>query len=165
MASCVCDTGVWCQQCYSKEYYIANKEARQVYAREYRERNKYSILYKERRAKTRAERNKERLASDVMYKLKNVVRKRLQYAFYEKGLLKPSATNNMLGCSYDTLLEHLFNSALTNYGFYLYDENYHIDHIIPSRSATNELDLERLNHYTNLQWLTAVDNLKKGGRV
>ena len=37
--------------------------------------------------------------------------------------------------------------------------------IIPLNSATNENELLKLIHYTNLQPLWAEDNLKKGSKV
>ena len=41
---------------------------------------------------------------------------------------------------------------------------WHIDHIIPLATAKTEDEIIRLNHYTNLQPLWAIDNLKKGTR-
>mgnify|MGYP002132731409 FL=1 len=45
-----------------------------------------------------------------------------------------------------------------NYG------DWHIDHIIPLNSAQTEEDLYKLCHYSNLQPLWALDNLKKGSK-
>jgi hypothetical protein len=42
---------------------------------------------------------------------------------------------------------------------------WHIDHIIPISSACGEVDLIKLNHYTNLQPLWEVDNLKKSNKI
>ena len=42
---------------------------------------------------------------------------------------------------------------------------WHIDHIIPLSSAKSEDELIALSHYTNLQPLWAMDNLKKGATV
>ena len=48
-------------------------------------------------------------------------------------------------------------------------ENYgkwHIDHIIPLSSAGNDLDrIKELCHYSNLQPLWAIDNIKKGNKI
>ena len=38
----------------------------------------------------------------------------------------------------------------------------HIDHIIPISSAKTKEDVIKLNHYSNLQYLFAEDNLEKG---
>ena len=41
----------------------------------------------------------------------------------------------------------------------------HIDHIIPLAKAKTEEDVYTLCHYTNLQPLWAIDNLKKGSKI
>jgi len=40
----------------------------------------------------------------------------------------------------------------------------HIDHIIPLVTAKTEEDVIKLNHYSNLQYLFAEDNLEKGAK-
>ena len=71
-----------------------------------------------------------------------------------------------MGCSYQDFiiyLEQKFTDGMSwdNYGLY----GWHIDHIIPLSSATDELSLEKLCHYTNLQPLWAKDNLSKGDKI
>lgn len=69
-----------------------------------------------------------------------------------------------LGCSEDELLKHLeslFKPGMTwdNYG------EWHLDHVYPISSfdLTNEEEVKKINHYTNLQPLWAKDNEIKGG--
>ncbi len=69
-----------------------------------------------------------------------------------------------LGCSLEYLKNHLeskFQPGMTweNQG------KWHMDHIIPLSSTKIEKDLYKLCHYTNLQPLWAVDNLKKGKKI
>lgn len=46
-----------------------------------------------------------------------------------------------------------------NYG------KWHIDHIVPLVSAKTEEEMYKLCHYTNLQPLWALDNIKKGDNL
>lgn len=70
----------------------------------------------------------------------------------------------MVGCDFVTLRRHLIQTALKNYGAYWFDEDYHMDHVIPLSAATTYTWASRLCHYSNLQLLTREDNLKKAGR-
>ena len=80
--------------------------------------------------------------------------------FKNKKFSKNSHTEEILGCDYNKVIEHLenkFEKGMTweNHG------EWHIDHIVPISSATTERDVLSLNHYTNLQPLWAKENLKK----
>ena len=71
---------------------------------------------------------------------------------------------DIIGCTNHELkiyLESKFLDGMTweNHG------KWHIDHIIPLASANSESEAIALNHYTNLQPLWAVDNLRKGKRI
>ena len=82
-----------------------------------------------------------------------------------KGYTKKSHTYEIIGCSYDFLLDYLeakFENWMNwnNKGLYNGELTYgwDIDHIIPLSSATNEEELIKLNHYTNLQPLCSKIN-------
>lgn len=71
----------------------------------------------------------------------------------------------IIGCSQDELrvyLQSKFTEGMSwdNWGTH----GWHIDHIIPIGSALTEKEVLRLSHYTNLQPLWAIDNLRKGDR-
>lgn len=90
-----------------------------------------------------------------------------------KGSKKHGSAVRDLGCSIEELKQHLERQFYShpdtgemmtweNYGKY----GWHIDHIIPlvSFNLGNRDQLLKACHYTNLQPLWAIDNLKKGGR-
>jgi hypothetical protein len=105
---------------------------------------------------------RRRRAIDPMFKLVGNLRTRTSAFFRLDG--KSRRTMELLGCSKEALVQHLvfqFQPGMTiqNYG------KWHIDHIIPLVSAKTKEEAEALCHYTNLQPLWALDNLRKGDRV
>lgn len=100
---------------------------------------------------------KKRMQSDLLFKLKTRIRSRLGRIRIVKG----KRTIEWLGCSMAELKKHLeskFTPGMTweNYG------EWHIDHIVPlSKSRELNISLTQLCHYSNLQPLWRVDNLRK----
>ena len=101
-----------------------------------------------------------RMAATTQGKLKNRLRARFHSIL--RGKCKPGHCLDMVGCSLGELVKHLEKQFLTGMSW----ENFgmwHIDHIRPCAS----FDLENLSqaklcfHYSNLQPLWALDNLRK----
>lgn len=74
----------------------------------------------------------------------------------------------MLGCSKQELVEHLesqFQDGMSweNYGLH----GWHIDHIIPVSSfdISEPNQLKKCFHFSNLQPLWAIDNLRKSNKL
>ncbi len=104
--------------------------------------------------------SKKKRAEDPNYKLKAYCRFRIWSAL--KGLQKSKRTMKLLGCTIDelwTYLESKFTEGMTkeNHG------KWHVDHIIPCASfdLSDPEQQEKCFHYTNLQPLWAIDNMKK----
>ena len=73
---------------------------------------------------------------------------------------------NIVGCTPEKLKEHIEskfvdNMSWDNYGY----RGWHLDHIIPLCTAKTIEEVYSLNHYTNLQPLWAIDNMKKGKKI
>lgn len=169
-----------CKICASlkmKEYRQSNKESIRVQKEKYREANKEEILNKERlyynkNKEVIKEKHKiyktEKRKNCILFKLRHNLRSRLQTAIkycYKKG----SAVSD-LGCSIEELkiyLESKFEDGMTwdNYGNK--KGQWSIDHIIPLANVdlTNRDELLKVCHYTNLQPLWTIDNIKKGNKV
>ena len=171
-----------------KEYYIENKEyikkKSEEYNQEHREevlRNKNIRYYNNREAslierrqyyienkETIIKRNgnyiKERLKKDPLFKLSKDISSSIRMSLKNNGSIKNSRTHEILGCTIEQFKIHIENKFVD--GMCWENRNlWHLDHITPISSATNEEELIKLNHYTNFQPLWAPDNLEKGNKL
>lgn len=148
-----------CRRENNQKWYEANRERARENNKNWNKANSdcvrdYKRNYDSKRKKT-----------DPLFKLKHTIRSLTTKSFKNRGWKKMTKTQTLLGCDFKTLEIHLIQSALKNYGFWLDCNDYHIDHIVPLSSATTEDELIRLSHYTNLQFLTASDNLSKSDKL
>lgn len=171
-----------CKQCYvakAKEWSEKNSEKRLDISRRYTEKHREKIKekakitrntesYKEKDKEWRKNNIvrylKEKRQSDPMFALRIKMRSIIRKAFDRNGYTKRSKTNDILGCTFEQLKEHLENQFLQGMSWENRSE-WHIDHIIPLVSAKTEEDVIRLNHFTNLRPLWAKDNLSKGAKM
>lgn len=106
-----------------------------------------------------------RCKTDPEFKIKKLLRTRIYNALkrQQKSL---SAISN-LGCSiveFQNYIESKFQPGMTWENWNRY--GWHIDHIRPlaSFNLTNPLEFQQAVHYTNLQPLWAIDNIKKSDK-
>lgn len=147
-------------------YYAANKE--KILARHAKNKDKKSLYAKANRPtinKRWRERAAVRRKTDPNFRLRKCLSNRIRHAL--KGVSKSKRTVELLGCSVTALRRHLeaqFRPEMTweNYG-----SVWHVDHIRPCASFDlTDLEQQKLCfHWTNLQPLFAVENIKKGDRV
>ena len=152
--------------CYEK-----NKEHYTAKTKEYSEKNaKHIKEYKKRWYN----KNKEKLHKQYkkirdenpLIRLKGNCRSRILGAFKGRGFTKNGKSTELLGLDYKNLksyLQTLFTEGMTweNMG----KGGWEIDHIIPLSSAKTEAEMVALCHYTNLQPLWKIDNLRKGNKL
>ena len=142
---------------YNKGYTLKHKERLKKYKKEYNE--KYSLKNKERKHQYRREKRK----TDPDWKLRTYLGTRIWWAL--KGIAKSKRTMKLIGCTIEELWAHLeskFTDGMTreNHG------TWHVDHI----KACSKFDLtdpeqqQICFHYTNLQPLWALDNIRKGNK-
>lgn len=167
------------RKAYMKKWESEHKEERKEYRRKQyaknRERNieknrKWKEEHKEHVREYSREYVKRKKEEDSLYYLTTRIRKMVSKVIHKNGYTKKSKTFKILGCSFDFLMNYLFDNAKKRYiNFteqdFLIKGKYHIDHIVPLSTATNEDELIKLNHYMNLQLLTAKDNLKKSNNI
>lgn len=164
-----------CKVCHAltkKIYQENNKEARKEYLKKYTRENKELISkrnkdYQNKNRKKLSAYEKAKRNSDPIYKLKRNLRTRLRSVL--KGKYKSGSAVQDLGCTGDELkiyLETLFEPGMSwdNYGNK--QGQWSIDHIIPLSKVdlTNQEELFKVCHYTNLKPMWHQDNLKKSNK-
>lgn len=114
---------------------------------------------------------KNRRNDDVQYLLASKLRSRLWSALKGKGVKSGSAIRD-LGCSLAELKRHLECKMLPcmkweNYGKKSGKMCWHIDHITPLSAfdLTKRDEFLKANHYTNLQPMCYVENLRKSAKL
>jgi hypothetical protein len=109
----------------------------------------------------------KRKKEDSVFAFKLRIRKTIGESIKKGGYIKKDSTQNIVGCSFLELKDHLEKTFKNNYGISVTEakEVLHIDHVIPLSTAKTEEEVIKLNHYSNLQYLYASDNLKKGAKL
>ncbi len=143
----------------SADWYKNNRDRASVNHKIWASKNRLSINLKRRLRRER----------DFSFKVRCTLSQRVwesvKSAFQKsncKEYKKYSNTVNLLGCTIEQLIAHLQKQ----YQLGMNDQNYgkwHIDHIKPCSKfdLTKEEEQRKCFHYTNLQPLWAIDNLKK----
>jgi hypothetical protein len=147
---------------YRKENYLKNKEVIDKKNKEYQKINK------EKYNKYQKEYKNNRMNNDILFKISCNLRCLIKYSFKSKGYKKNSKTEKSLGCTFEEFkiyLESKFEPWMNweNYGNPVdgildFNKNWDIDHIVPMSIGKTEEELNKLNHYTNLQPLCSKIN-------
>jgi len=159
---------------YAKQKRIKNYKNILERERLYRLKNKDIInkknreFYQKNKAKIR-ERIKKRSKNNIIFHLREILRARVSSAIKQVNVKKFNKSLILLGTEdiniVRTYIEKQFKSGMTwsNHGL----KGWHIDHIKPISSfdLTNKEEQKKAFHYTNLQPLWAIENLKKCDKV
>jgi hypothetical protein len=147
---------------YKKEHRKKNKQKYSENDKRYRENNKEELKI------SKYEYKKERLKTNIEFKIKENLRNRVKSAIKYKSGDKAYKTIVLIGCEVKYLINHLESKFLEgmswdNYGLH----GWHIDHIIPCAffDLTDPEEQKKCFHYTNLQPLWAKDNIAKGKKI
>jgi len=146
-----------------KKYEMAHRQEKLIKQKAYREanKNKLRIIFREYARK--------KSAIDINFRLARNLRCRLRYALRAGNTYKSLKTMELLGCSIvdlKTYLEQRFKCNMTwdNYGNKI--NQWSVDHIRPCASfdLSDLAQQKQCFHYTNLQPLWHIDNIKKGAK-
>lgn len=169
--------GYHCKMCESSRKSIYNKN-RRIKNKEYIKNKEKEYYYKNRKKSEQRHRenpeikrkvwreySKYKSNTDILFRLRKNLRTRLYQSLTDSRYSKNKKTMCYVGCSLVYLkshLESLFTVGMNwnNYG------KWHIDHIMPMSKfdLTKDEEIFKAMHYTNLQPLWAIENLKKGNR-
>jgi hypothetical protein len=173
-------TGIsdYCKECNSKQNKLYNKSHRQhLYKTSilWRRRNSDKVLkYRNKCQKSekyklwRSKHLKNRRRTDSGFNIRCNLSRRIRQCLKSTNTRKSNPTLTLLGCSIKELRLHLekqFKHGMTwkNYGVF----GWHIDHILPVSSfdLTKELEQKKCFHYSNLQPLWMLENIKKSNKL
>jgi hypothetical protein len=100
------------------------------------------------------------------YKFRRSLLQNIRNTFFRNGHRLVDNIDDVIGISWDDFVSHIENQFVDGMTWVNYSyRGWHIDHIIPSSSATNYQELITLNNYKNLRPSWGKDNLIKGKRI
>jgi len=146
----------------SKTWYEQNKEYRKEYLKEYREKNIDNIR------KTKRDYERNRKASDPLYKLISNFRTAIYQVLKESNVEKNGHYFDILGYNPEELINHLekqFTEGMTwdNYG------EFHVDHKLPISSFNikeiGDEEFMRCWCLDNLQPMWGEENIRKSNKI
>lgn len=165
------------------EYYLKNREiilkkqkesrvpgSRSIYLKKYYQVNKHKM---DENTKKYRKNNKEKFNewarvyySDPTKRIARNMYNRIRIALKQQLLKKHTNTQNLCGCTWEDLKNHLESKFKNNMSWDNYGAGYgkwSIDHIIPCSkfNLTNENERKKCFHYTNLQPLWTSENSSK----
>jgi len=154
---------------HAQEYYKVNKYKLIDYSRKkYVEKTKDKIRKKYNKKEYRRNYMKNKRHNDILFRLSSNIRSSIFNSFKRGNYGKNLKTEEIIGCSFKYLLEHIenqFQSWMTwnNQGKYNGEFEYgwdidHIEPLFPEGVKRTPEDIIRLNHYTNLQPLCSKTN-------
>lgn len=137
-----------------KAYYMLNADHKKQYQKEYA-RNNREVINKN---------LKKKYLNDPLFKMKSIIRKLIRGSLKRQSVNKIEASVKILGCSYDEFKLYLENQFTSDMNWNNQGSYWELDHKIPISWAKTEQEVYELNHYTNFQPLSGIDNRAKGNR-
>ena len=146
---------------YQEKYRKKNREKINQKIREWYYKNKDRV-----RANQRIYEREGAYRNSLHFKIKDGMRKRILEVLKRDGGKKTQRTMKLVGCTIEELKQHIekqFKPGMS----WEQRNSFHIDHIIPCASfdLTKLSEQKKCFHYTNLQPLYPIENIKKGAKL
>mgnify|MGYP000159160030 CR=1 FL=1 len=166
----------YCRPCgnqMSRDYKRRNKDKISAYNKKYKETNredireynkKYNLENRESIQKRQNKQHKERRKYDDVFYFSHKLRTNLNKLL--KGENKSNSALTYLGCSINMFVKWLEYQMYDDMNMKNKGDYWHLDHVIPvSKFTTSDDDIKICYHWSNMQPLKSIDNLKKGDRL
>jgi hypothetical protein len=150
-----------------------NKKRKKEYCQNWYRENRERILKRQSEYYQQKEVKRKRRAYERSVILTNPqaavakrIRKRIRAALRSVNANKSGRTVELIGCSFKFLKEYIENQFTADMSWDK-PHSFHIDHIRPLASfdLTDSEQLKIACHYTNLQPLSPIENIKKGAKI
>lgn len=158
---------------YQRAYHLKNKEKRNQKAKQnyiknkerYSERGKANYQKDKEPYRVRRRRNQKIRSQKPEYRIINNLRVGIYCAI--SGKKKYKKTLEYLGCSISEFKDRLSGMFADGMSWENYGKIWHLDHIVPVSSFDfNDEHSQRICfHYSNMQPMFAVDNMKKSNKI
>ena len=145
-----------CKECKNKQhnkYIYENKDKVYKMQKKYYQENKERINECQRKRRTK----------NPLFKLSCNIGNLIRISIKGNGYTKNSKTHDILGISFKGFKEHIEKQFTEGMSWDNRSE-WHLDHIIPISSHSNEEEIHLLNHHLNFQPLWAEDNMSKSDK-
>ena len=146
-----------CVNHYNRNYYYKNHDSELERCRKYKFQNREKIN----------EYIKNRLKTDLKFKLASYMRIQLYKAYKAQNVLKTNETFDLLGCSHSSFKSWIIHQLHGNMTVENYISVWQIDHClaIASFNLLDENDMKKCFIWVNLRPLYVRDNIIKGEKI
>lgn len=153
----VIDNGKVCSACHTLKPHTSFKEVKQYRDGFHKKCNDCVTKRKKELAKKHEKQKHERIMNDPVAKSIKNARRMIVSAFRYVGSKKNSRTYDIIGLNATEFYQWLISVSRVTPETH----DVHIDHVIPISFAQSKDEVLALSHFSNLQWLTHDQNIRK----
>ena len=147
----------FCKNDYNKKYYFENRDSALECRKKYKIQNRGKIN----------EHIKNRMKSDLNFKLSHNLRSRTNKAFKSQNVRKTNKTFDLLGCSHSFFKKWIVHQLYGIMTIENYGSVWQIDHCLPitSFNLLDESDMKKCFNWINLRPMYCNENISKGSKI